>query len=242
VKLQEILDLDTIFNDYDQNLNNDSDRIPDGKFHPSSFGGCSRKLYYAYHRTAPQNNISPGLRRTFNHGTVVHDWIQEKLIKAIGVSPINNPNVCISVHNEVKINDYQWSIDHNVSGSIDAVFTFEQPIGDFQAGDKVVYELKTSASKTWDSLKSPIHKHILQANAYAAAIGAKWIIYDYYNKDKDVHKRFYLPADEQVQQQISNELYNIMLACTSGQEVARQPSTWECSSCPYAYVCKPEDE
>lgn len=242
MKLQEFLDLDAIFNDYDEKLNVQTDREPDGKFHPSSFGGCGRKLYYAYHKTPTQNNISPSLRRTFNHGTVVHDWIQDKLIKAINAWHINSPDVCVSVQNEVKINDCQWSIDHNVSGSIDAVFTFEKHVQGFETGDKVVYELKTSASKTWDSLKSPIHKHVLQANAYAAAIGAKWIIYDYYNKDKDVHKRFYLPADQQIQHQISNELYSIMIACTSGQEVVRQPSSWECSSCPFAYTCKPEDE
>jgi CRISPR/Cas system-associated exonuclease Cas4 (RecB family) len=241
--IKDILDLDLLFENLDRKSNLlDAQRVPDGKFHPSSFGSCERKLYYAYHKTQAKAQISSGLRRTFDHGHVVHSWIQKKLVKIAEGLPFlteddYKPGCKFTVECEVNITNTTWAKDHNVSGSADALITLTEVEGKDIGPKKVVYELKTSASKTWDSIKTPLIKHVMQANAYAAALEADLIIFDYYNKDKDVHKRFYVQPDLEIQKSISDTLYNVMLTCTSGEEVPRQISSWECDSCPYKYTC-----
>lgn len=234
-----VLDLDILFDELDKKKNEKvSARDIDGKFHPSSLGDCGRKLYYAFNKTPPKHNISPRLRRTFDHGHVVHDWVQSKLRNVF-----DTPDMPFTLEIEKSINDTVFAHDHNLAGSADALITATRDINDdIKQGDCIVYELKTASSATWNSLRSPIAKHEIQANCYAACFNAKWILFDYFNKDKDVHKRFLVEADAKRQGEISDMLFDAMFTCSKGEEIAREPNSWSCESCQYYYICKPEVE
>jgi CRISPR/Cas system-associated exonuclease Cas4 (RecB family) len=236
--MQLAIDLDKFFDDVDNQRNNEqSSRDVDGKFHPSALGDCRRKLYYAYNKTPPKHNIPVRLRRTFDHGSAVHSWVQDKLVKVFSDTDIRQ---YAQIEIEKSINKTEWASLHNLAGSADALITFTSDYNDIKGGEKVIYELKTSSSSTWDSLRSPMTKHVMQANCYAACLGADYILFDYYNKDKDVHKRFMVNASKDVQVEISDMLLVAMLSCVGGEEIPREANSWSCSSCQYKYTCNPE--
>jgi CRISPR/Cas system-associated exonuclease Cas4 (RecB family) len=238
--LQQVVDLDKYFDEIDLAKNDQqSSRDVDGKYHPSALGDCRRKLYYAFHKTPPKHLIPPGLRRTFDHGHAVHSWVQDKLQDVFKNTELGK---IATIEIEKKINDTDWAISHNLAGSADALITFHEHQSGIEPGDKVVYELKTSSSASWQSLKSPMQKHVIQANCYAACFGAKWILFDYYNKDKDVHKRFLVEADVSVQTEISNDLILASATCISGEDIPRDMSSWNCATCMYKYTCKPNED
>lgn len=226
-QLNKLLDLDSLFESLDEKKNSiSSKRDMDGKFHPSALGDCERKLYYAFTKTQTKQNIPPNLRRTFDHGHAVHSWIQDKLVNAL---QLLQEKVSVSI--EVSINDTAWALDHNLAGSADALISLDDK------NVRVVYELKTCGSATWQSLRGPMAKHEIQANCYAACLDADFILYDYFNKDKDTHKRFLVPASKEIQDDVSRSLYKIMLACTADDDVSASPSSWTCASCPYLWTC-----
>jgi CRISPR/Cas system-associated exonuclease Cas4 (RecB family) len=229
--INEILNLDLLFANLDNEHNKRvSHRDIDGKFHPSALGDCERKLFFAFKKTEPRHNIPPALRSTFDHGTAVHSWIQDKLVKSL--RPIADK---VSVECEVSINATQWAIDHNLAGSADALITIIDGGGKVRDNTKIVYELKTSGSTTWNSLRSPLPKHLIQANCYAACLDAEYVLIDYFNKDKDTHKRFLLEADTQIQHDISTTLFAVMFS--ENVDTLQGADSWTCRNCSYAYTC-----
>jgi CRISPR/Cas system-associated exonuclease Cas4 (RecB family) len=211
-----------------------SPRDIDGKFHPSALGGCARKLWYAFTMTPPQHRIPAKTRRVFDHGHAVHDWQQRELREALNVT---DADVRITFDDEVRITDTDFARTWNIAGSADGLITLT-------AGDRepvrVIYELKTMAKASWTTLSRPLEKHVLQASVYAEALGATHIVFQYYCKDADVSKFFYVEKRQEDVDAVCETLTMVLDTLSAGTSPARVSSRWECQSCQYYYTCQPE--
>lgn len=212
-----------------------SPRDVDGKFHPSALGGCTRKLWYAFTMTEPQHRIPPKLRRTFDHGHAVHDWQQRELREALNV---DDAECTITFETEVSITDTPFAKDWNIAGSADGLICLTSKRSGETA--RVVYELKTMAAKSWMTLNRPLEKHIMQASVYAEALGASHIVFQYYCKDADVSKYFYVEKRADDVKDVCETLQLVLDTLSDGTSPPRAASRWDCQSCQYYYICQPE--
>ena len=203
----------------------------DGLIHASSLGGCTKKLWYKVTYAEVRKNISPELYDTFNHGHAVHDWRQGMYKEVLK----NNPKYTFL--DELKTSDqkYGGGIDPMIVGSTDGLLI------DNETGLRYIYELKTMAEKSWDRLRSPQQKHILQGNIYAKAFGAEGVLFEYYNKNKDKSKEYYVEFDPGAIDAAMSQLNYVFSHLEKGEEPRPDPSYFECKSCPYYHLCRPED-
>lgn len=211
------------------------DRDIDGKFHPSSFGGCARKLSYAWLKETPQHRIGNALRRTFAHGHAIHDMLQRWM------SEVYNGDIdgyWSTFTAELPITDTELAREFNIAGSADGLITLKGVDKDGEI--RVVYEAKSASVSSWSGVGSPMPKHIEQANVYAACLGASAILFDYYNKNTDKHKYFLVDYDPELWQSTSAMLTQVRERIEMGELMPREYSSFECRSCGYYSICQPE--
>ena len=222
-------------------------RDTDGAFHPSQMGGCSRKLWYASVMMPPKHRIDAKLRCTFEHGHAVHDWQQGELGDLLEKLTIRNTEmdgesgIRFDAEFEVSLTDSAHSNgvaeDLNIKGSADGLIIVQD---DHNVYMRVVYELKTMADASWQKLTKPQSRHIAQATIYSHCLDADVILFQYYNKNSDVSKFFYVEPDVAAWQNACNQIDTVRGALDNGTEVDAEYSMWECKSCGYYYDCRPE--
>ena len=209
------------------------DRDIDGMFHPSSVGGCRRRLSYALVREMPKHRIPTKLRRTFQHGHSIHVMLQSWMHTAFNA---DIGEYTCSFRDEVSINRTFLAKKHNIAGSADGLIELIR-------GDEViriVYEAKSASHSSWSGVGSPMPKHITQANMYATCLEASHILFDYYNKDKDVHKYFLVEQNEAKWLETVDELTAVVDRLNEGELMDREANSFECRTCQYYHVCTPE--
>ena len=234
--LFNLLDLDNRVNKLhlDKNLVTQA-RDVDGKFHPSGTGGCKRKLSYAFVRQEPNKRIPAKLHRTFEHGHKIHDMLQGWLTK------IFNGDIeeyVSTFEDEVSITNTDLAVENNIAGSADGLIILKK--GEEEI--RVVYEAKSASESSWSRVSSRMAKHVVQANIYAACLKAEHILFDYYNKDKDVHKYFIVPFSEESWIDVKNTLHSVIERLNEGALLEREANSFECKTCQYYYDCQPELE
>lgn len=211
------------------------DRDVDGMFHPSSIGGCRRRLSYALVRETPKHRIPTKLRRTFQHGHSIHNMLQSWMHQAYNADI--GEYACL-FEDEVSITSTPIALSHNIAGSADGLITLTRG----EDVIRVVYEAKSASNSSWSGVGSPMPKHVTQANIYATCLDASHILFDYYNKDKDVHKYFLIERDEGKWNDTVNELNSVIEKLNDGELMDRESNTFECQTCQYYHVCQPELE
>jgi len=209
------------------------DRDIDGMFHPSSVGGCRRRLSYALLREEPRHRIPTKLRRTFQHGHSIHDMLQKWMHRAFN-SDIGEYSA--TFEDEVSITRTPLAEKHNIAGSADGLIVLTK--GEEEI--RVVYEAKSASNSSWSGVGSPMPKHITQANIYASCLEASHILFDYYNKDKDVHKYFLVERSEEKWNAAIALFAGVVDALNQGELMEPEPNTFECKTCQYYHSCRPE--
>lgn len=209
-------------------------RDVDGKFHPSSFGGCRRKLSYAYACEEPMHRINPKLRRTFSHGHAIHEMLQGWMGEVYN-GTIDDYNV--TFEDEVKITDTELAKRYNIAGSADGLITLTHR----ETGEvtRVIYEAKSASESSWSG-STPMKKHVIQASVYALCLDASHILFDYYNKDKDTHKYPLVERDDSAWESIASTLDEVVSKFNQGELMPAEGSSWDCRSCGYYHTCQPE--
>lgn len=221
------------YNYISQDYRNNQDRDY-SYWHPSSFGMCGRKNIFDYYNQDPKNNISSydyiSLRsiEIFETGHLTHHKIQNRLSKikdpfpilygnwkcqACGffikesepygtVRPASCPNC---KKNNLKYEEVHVSNEeYNVGGHCDAIIKLS-PKHEFQ-----IIDFKTAGAFTWkkyiEEENSPINYHIVQLNAYMWLLGINsgYILYE--NRDKLIHKEFFIQRDEYIVDRIKHQL------------------------------------
>ena len=234
-------------------------RDTDGAFHPSQMGGCTRKLWYAACMFQPRHRIDAKLRCTFNHGHAVHDWQQSELGLLLANLNDNREGITYSAKFEVSLNDEDearpfttsyddlegensctYAEEFNIAGSADGLITIADANSHVFGPKRIIYELKTMADASWKKLTKPQVKHISQATIYANCLDADVILFQYYNKNADVSKWFWVAPDEDSWQRAISQIETVRVALSDGTEVPAEFSMWECKSCGYYSDCRPE--
>ena len=247
-QIREFLPIESLYKKHQLSKN---DRVQardtDGAFHPSQMGSCTRKLWYAACMMPPKHRIDPKLRCTFEHGHAVHDWQQKELGNMLEELSQRNTEldgkhgVCFEAEFEVSLTDSDYSNgvaeDLNIRGSADGLIVVRDGLNEYA---RVIYELKTMADASWQRLTKPQAKHIAQATIYANCLDANVILFQYYNKNSDVSKFFYVEPDASAWQDARDQVNTVRKALDNGVDVDAEYSMWECKSCGYYYDCRPE--
>jgi CRISPR/Cas system-associated exonuclease Cas4 (RecB family) len=223
------------------------ERDTDGFFHPSQMGGCTRKLWYAACMFPTQHRVGAKLRNTFNHGHVIHDWQQAELGEVLehltetNIARDGETGIRFESEFEVSLSDPAHgngtAQELNIAGRADGLIIVQQDTGEYT---RAVYELKSMADASWQKLTRPQTKHIAQATIYSKCFDATAILFQYYNKNGDVSKWFYVEPDEGAWESARAQIGKVRDALSSGGDVPAEYSMWECKSCSYYYDCKPE--
>jgi hypothetical protein len=125
------------------------ERLPDGKYHPSSYWGCDRKVIYELRGTERSNPPNARSLRIFRIGHILHEFVQGALATA--------PEI-IGFYPEFLI---ETKLDETGHG--DALMLFS----DWTAA---VLEIKSINEKGFVFLKeSPKDDHAKQGSSYAVA-------------------------------------------------------------------------
>lgn len=223
LKIEETLD------QYLLTLNsNVSKRDTDGLFHPSMLGGCTRKLLYHYLSEMPTHNIDTRLRRCFDHGHAIHDMLQRFLVQAYSARGVR-------VAVEVSINDTALAKQYELAGSADAVIYLES--------GPVIYEAKSISSDGWASLsRTPLIKHRAQANIYAMCLEATGVVFEYFDKGRDMSKFLYMKPDGELWESTVAQIERVRSNAYSIDAFTAIPaegSSYECKSCQFRDICSP---
>lgn len=214
-----------------------SSRDIDCMFHPSSFGGCARRLSYAFMGMIPTHRIDPKLRRTFSHGHAIHEMLQAAMGDIYNGLLSGTKGYHATFTPEVSITDRDLAKEWHIAGSADGVITIETD--DYEEVARVIYEAKSASESSWSGTGKPQPKHLMQATVYAKCLGADAILFEYYNKDKDVSKYFLVPPDEASWEAVKSTLTEVIARANKGELMPGEHS-YECRTCPYYTECKPE--
>ena len=205
----------------------------DGKFHPSSFGGCARKLSYAWLKETPSHRIGNSLRRVFSHGHAIHDMLQGWMSEAYNG---DIEGYTCTFEAELSITGTDLAKAYNIAGSADGLIVLTRE----NESIRVIYEAKSASVSSWSGVGSPMPKHIEQANVYAACLGASAILFDYYNKNTDKHKYFLVEFNQELWESTASMLDKVRSQIELGELMPREYSSFECRSCGYYSICQPE--
>lgn len=204
-------------------------------WHPSAFGTCGRKNIFDFYSEDPKTNLKSydyvAMRsiEIFEFGHMVHHKFQNKLARIKDPHPIlygywkclsclkitgkdsppygiTKPSQCAHCGNEnIQYEEVGVSNEeYNVGGHCDAIIKLSSN-QEFQ-----IIDFKTAGTYMWkeviDGKNVPVNYHIVQLNAYMwlLDINSGYILYE--NRDKLIHKEFFVRRDEYIVDRIKHQL------------------------------------
>jgi hypothetical protein len=218
----------------------DEERVPDGKFHPSSLWMCDRQAVMVA-RGEPQN-IKPDAKtkRVFKIGNIIHEFIQE----AMAFKYNHEDSHGTQMKSEFLI-DEQYLTGHG-----DDVLFVQWLTEDEEA---VVYEYKSTRnlSKVRKDKKANTH-HIKQGATYCAGLAAagtkvKELHVVYFEKTNLDIEEFVYPYDPAWRDEVDRKIADLAPyldkpgeypACT-GEDWLKKPDHPYCPFYPICHQAKP---
>lgn len=224
---EEAFDRDKFFSEFNKlySLVMAPDRRAKGVFHPSQLlDGCSRQMTYELLGVEPTDKIIRGvsaeIQRTFDLGSWFHVYVQSILYKKGALEQAEVP-----VINKKKY----------INGKADGVFK------ESFFGEKVVLEIKTMNNFNFTKATfAPFKKHEFQASLYARELGAKKVLYLYFNKDTSEIREFLRPINEEQLSIADKKMTKIIAHVEEGTLPARSCSDKFCDNalaCPFSSLC-----
>ena len=193
-------------------------------FHPSSMmQTCRRRLFYDLSRTpysdVANNQVSPGLQKIFDIGTLAHAYVQYLLYKAGYLTKA-----------EVKIVSRKYSISGKGDGEV--ILNMEE----------ILLEIKTINSFGFARVKKfgPKKEHVEQATVYAKVGGYKKILFLYWNKDTSEIYEKLVEVEEEVWQEAEELMLDVKAHVKDKKEPDRacsRPTVERALNCPYRSKC-----
>lgn len=131
----------------------ETERQPDGKWHPSSISGCARQAVYGFRGVPKSDERAAKSKRILRIGHILHQFAQDAVMAEVGVS-------IRAFYEEVKIDIPEL----NITGSVDGVL-------ELYDGTWVVLEFKTISSNGFKYAKElPKPEHVTQVACYLHAL------------------------------------------------------------------------
>lgn len=235
-----------------------------GTIHPSSANMCVLRLYNdVMGIKRPRQELSPGLRVTFDFGHVVHarvqaallaaaNWDTEAEIERLGLESWD-PWVAdaraigdqlarleFTFEDEVRVDLPEALVDN---GHADGRFTMTLDVLGERVRVRGILEIKTSGETDFPKVTKPKDDHQIQANGlYANALDCPFIVYIYIAKIFDFKKvftrEFVVPFSPEIYEDwCRRKLDPVEKAITSGKPPTADANSYECGSCGYGRDC-----
>jgi CRISPR/Cas system-associated exonuclease Cas4 (RecB family) len=193
-----------------------------GRYYPSEIGRCIRKVWYTYNYPT---EIEPELRRVFELGNILHDFVVEVL------KSDKTPEVELlqaEMPFKFPFNDFL------ISGRIDDLMLLKT------GKKKVLVEVKSS--KSVKRIKKPMQHHKTQLQFYMYATRVHNGVLLYVDKSTLETKSFEVKFSPKRGKQILNKFRALHKHLTKGSlpvaEAKKQKETkWMCGYCEYKHKC-----
>jgi CRISPR/Cas system-associated exonuclease Cas4 (RecB family) len=201
-----------------------------GKYYPSEIGKCIRNVWYSYNHPT---EIKPELRRVFEMGNILHDFVIEVL------RDTRNGDVqLLDAEMPFKLEFGEADSKFVVSGRIDDLLLLK-------SGDrKILVEVKSS--KTLKYMRGPMAHHKTQLQFYMYATGVHDGVMLYVDKQTLQTKSFEVDFSHDQAMRILNKfraLHKHLIASTlPAPEAKKLPDEkWMCRYCEYADKCSKDE-
>lgn len=197
--------------------------------HPSSLGGCPRKLFYELKGIeAASPVVDPNFKLKLEMSKIMHDWIQQKM----STIPEND----IHMQHEVNIpEDSEAHQQYGIRGRCDTLIS----IG--SGRPLVVIDYKFIADGSFSRLNSPEDKYIRQLTAYMNGFFCPMSLLVYINKRYMANKRIFpVYYDEAIWDSIVEEIEFVRESVRKDDLPPRRVDYFVCRNlCRYASICQP---
>lgn len=193
-----------------------------GRYYPSEIGRCIRKVWYTYKYPT---EIEPELRRIFELGNMLHDFIVE-VIKSEKTPEVE----LLQAEMPFKV-PYE---DFLISGRVDDLMLLK-------AGrKKILVEVKSS--KSIKRIKGPMPHHKIQLQFYMYATRVHNGMLLYIDKSTLETKSFVVKFSPKQAKQILNKFRALHKHLSNGslpvaEAKKRKETKWMCSYCEYKDKC-----
>jgi CRISPR/Cas system-associated exonuclease Cas4 (RecB family) len=194
-----------------------------GRYYPSEIGSCIRKVWYTYNYPM---EVRPELRRVFELGDILHDFIVEVLKSEKTATDIELLEAEMPF--KLPFNDFV------ISGRIDDLLLLKA------GGKKVLVEVKSC--KNVRMIKSPMPHHKIQLQFYMYATQVHDGVLLYVDKSTLQTRSFSVMFSPKQAKRILNKFRALHKHLTNGglpaAEAKKQKETkWMCNYCEYREKC-----
>ena len=202
-----------------------------GRYYPSEIGKCIRNVWYTYNHPL---EIKPELRRIFEMGNILHDFVIEVL------RDTRNGDVqLLEAEMPFKLEFGEAENAFVVSGRIDDLLLLK-------CGEKkILVEVKSSKSLRY--VRGPMEHHKTQLQFYMYATGVHDGVLLYVDKSTLQTRSFEVAFSHDQAMRILNKfraLHKHLTAATlPAPEAKKQADTkWMCGYCEYADKCAKDEK
>ncbi len=193
-----------------------------GRYYPSEIGKCIRKVWYTYKYPT---EIEPELRRIFELGNILHDFIVE-VIKSDKTPEVEllKAEMPFKFHFE----------DFVISGRVDDLMLLKAE------GKKILVEVKSC--KSVNRIKKPMPHHKIQLQFYMYATRVRNGMLLYIDKSTLETKSFDIKFSQKQAKHILNKFRSLHRHLINGSlpvaEAKKKKETkWMCGYCEYKNKC-----
>lgn len=219
--------------DFDDILENilllERKRKPRPGIHPSSLGGCRRKMYYEAIGAPRKEPPSPDkrLKMKMSVSSGLHNWIQGKF---------NATGEHLIIAHEVPVPETTEAfVSYSIRGTCDTLVSLPDT-----GANILIVDYKFISSAEFKKLSAPKQQHIRQITAYMFSFHCPLAILEYADKDSTRRKPFYVPFDHSVWKDIVEEIRFVQEAKRLERIPPRQTDFFVCKTiCKYTQICKP---
>lgn len=208
----------------------DEERVPDGKFHPSSLWMCDRQAVMVARGEKQSNPPDSQTKRVFKIGKIIHEFIQEAMAWRF-----NRSGSEYNLQTE-----FAFDEEHVTGHGDDALFvkwlTPEQEV--------VVYEYKSTRSLTKQrSSKQASPHHVKQGATYCAALAAqghkvKELHVVYFEKTNLDIEEFVIPYNPEWRVKLDEKVEQLTPYLDKpGEYPACSGEKWAKPYCPFYPIC-----
>jgi len=194
------------------------------RFYCSAMGMCPRKLYFMQLNPKP---ITKELRRIFELGNIIHEFIERVFKDAEGVTLLDSERSLIIAKPGSPV---------VLAGRLDNFILVQD------TDEEIIVEVKSI--KSFKYLTKPKPEHIMQLMPYLKAMNLKKGALVYVNKMDLAVKVFEIDYDEDLVIKAFDKaemIYNAIVNKTPPEKI-KLAERWQCSYCDYELECGEVEE
>jgi len=202
-----------------------------GIFSPSQITRCIRAHYFQYMGEPGIPRHSSQLQLTFDIGTALHEWFQERYFAKMFITPTERDlHGCPDVAFEAEVESMHPELE--IYGHADGILIGE--------GFRVGVELKTISTGGFAKLNKPNRDYLMQNTCYNMMNNWPGTIFLFIEKDQPHRlKQFFFGYDPDMATEIVEKIELIKQAAQAGEPPEPDVNLrWACRECRFHHLCR----